>query len=234
MKAMHTAQRAVILAAGKGERLHPLTLKVPKPLVKVHGVPMIESAINALAAGGITEIHIVTGYMKEAFLPLSKKYPFIGFIDNPFYNTCNNISSLYVAREYLQDAIIMDGDQIIKNPKAVCKSFARSSYSAVWTEKHTEEWCLYLAGGKVKSCTIGGERAYQLYSISHWTAEDGKRLKTHLEEEFEARGNRQIYWDNIPLFTHAKEYELGIIEMKDGDVVEIDTLDDLKEENDSE
>ena len=50
--------KAMILAAGKGERLRPLTLHTPKPLVRVGGVPLIEHHLRALAAAGFTEIVI--------------------------------------------------------------------------------------------------------------------------------------------------------------------------------
>ena len=50
--------KAMILAAGKGERLRPLTLHTPKPLVRVGGVPLIEYHLRALAAAGFTEIVI--------------------------------------------------------------------------------------------------------------------------------------------------------------------------------
>ena len=50
--------KAMILAAGKGERLRPLTLHTPKPLVRVGGVPLIEYHLQALAAAGFTEIVI--------------------------------------------------------------------------------------------------------------------------------------------------------------------------------
>lgn len=227
----HTVRRAVILAAGKGERLRPLTLTVPKPLIKVHGKTMIESAIDALLQNGIKEIHIVTGYMKDAFLPLATRYPFIDFINNPLYDTCNNISSLYAAREYLEDALVMDGDQVIKNPAILCRNFTLSGYFAAWSEGHTDEWTLKIDGGIVKSCAIGGEKCYQLFSISRWNAQDGRRLMRHMEEEFEENHNRQIYWDNIPLFLHAKEYTLGITKIDIDDVSEIDTLEDLKRED---
>ena len=68
---------------------------------------------------------------------------------------------------------------------------------------------------------------WQLYSISRWTAEDGKKLKKHLEIEFEIKMNRQIYWDDIPMFCHFEEYELGIWPMNRTDIIEIDNMAEL-------
>ena len=62
---MHTVKHAIIMAAGKGDRLAPVTLDTPKPLVKVNGVRMIDTIIDSLYANGINDIHIVTGYMME-------------------------------------------------------------------------------------------------------------------------------------------------------------------------
>ena len=53
--------KAMILAAGKGERLRPLTLTTPKPLIKVADTPLIEHHIRRLAAAGITELVIKIG-----------------------------------------------------------------------------------------------------------------------------------------------------------------------------
>ena len=52
-------------------------------------------------------------------------------------------------------------------------------------------------------------------------------MRGHLEEEFEAKKNDQIYWDDVALFCHPSEYQLGIYPMNQGDVVEIDSLDEL-------
>ena len=63
--------KAMILAAGKGERLRPLTLHTPKPLVSVAGVPLIEYHLRALAAAGVTEVvinHAWLGAQIEAHL----------------------------------------------------------------------------------------------------------------------------------------------------------------------
>ena len=80
----------------------------------------------------------------------------------------------------------------------------------------------------VTGCSrTGGEKGWQLFSISRWNDKDGKKLRQHLEMEFEMKRNRQIYWDDIPMFCHLKEYELGIREMKRGDVIEIDNYAEL-------
>ena len=81
---MNKVKRAIIMAAGKGERLRPVTLDVPKPLVKVNGVRMIDTIIDGLHANGIDEIHVVTGYMMEEFRVLKEKYPDIHLISNQF------------------------------------------------------------------------------------------------------------------------------------------------------
>ena len=64
---MHRVERAIIMAAGKGTRMQPITLSTPKPLVKINGVPMIESVIKSLYSNGIFEIYVVVGYLKEQF-----------------------------------------------------------------------------------------------------------------------------------------------------------------------
>ena len=225
---MHKVERAIIMAAGKGERLHPVTLQTPKPLIKVNGKRMIESAIDSLHVNGIYEIYAVVGYMKEQFQYLEEKYPGLHLIFNPWYETCNNISSLYAARKHLENVIILDGDQVIFNPEILSPEFERSGYNVVWQEEETNEWMLEVEQGIVKSCSrTGGEHAWQLYSISRWSREDGMRLRRHLELEFEKKQNHSIYWDDVALFCHSEEYRLGIREMHRADLIEIDDLNEL-------
>ena len=223
----HTARRAIIMAAGQGKRLQPVTLHTPKPLIKVNGVRMIDSSINALRQNGIKEIYVVVGYLKEQFSDLPAQYPGLTLIDNPWYAICNNISSLYVAREHLEDCIILDGDQIIYNPAILKPQFGRSGYNAVWTDSPTDEWLMQVEEGVVRSCSrTGGDHGWQLYSISRWSAADGARLRRHLETEFE-RGNRQIYWDDVAMFCYPDQYALGIYPMDRKDIIEIDDLEEL-------
>lgn len=112
---MESVKRAIIMAAGMGKRMMPLTVDTPKPLIKVHGTPMIETIIIGLRQNNIAEIYIVAGYLHDKFEYLVMKYPGVVIIKNPYYEVSNNISSLYVARDYLENAMILDGDQIINN-----------------------------------------------------------------------------------------------------------------------
>lgn len=227
---MYIVKHAIIIAAGMGKRLRPLTLDTPKPLIPVNGVTMIDTIIQGLHANKIENIYIVVGYLKEQFYPLVQKYSGIHIIENPYYKTCNNISSLYMARNYLEDCMILDGDQLIYNPRILFSEFEHSGYNSVWVETETDEWLQTVENGIVTSCSrSGGKNGWQLYSISRWTKEDGRKLKHHLELEFEQNRNRQLYWDDVVMFYHLNEYKLGITPMSSRDVIEIDNLKELSD-----
>ena len=224
---MHTVKRAIIMAAGRGSRMRPLTDRIPKPLVAVHGVRMIDTVISALHMNGIREIGVVVGYRKEQFRELEESVEGLRLIENPWYADSNNISSLYAARDMLGDCMILDGDQIIRNPAALDAHFEKSGYNAVWCEQETDEWLMQVRDGRVLSCSrTGGRGGWQLYSVSRWTMEDGKKLRGQVEAEFEG-GNRRIYWDDVAMFRYFDQYDMGIHVMQRGDVMELDSLEEL-------
>ena len=223
----HIAERAVIMAAGIGKRMQPLTFDTPKPLIMVNGVRMIDSVISALRKNNINEIYVVVGYLKEQFYQWAEGSD-VQLIENPYYDTCNNISSLYAARDFLENSIILDGDQIIYNEKILDPHFTLSGYNAVWCEDQTGEWLMEVEDGIVVSCSrTGGNHGWRLYSVSRWSERDGHTLKELLELEFEKKMNRSVYWDDIPMFLHPDRFKLGIRIMNDKDIIEIDSLHEL-------
>lgn len=223
---MHKAQRAIIMAAGLGQRMRPITDHTPKPLVQVQGVRMIDSIISALHENGIFEIYVVVGYRKEQFRELPRQYPGLQLIENPDFDTANNISSLYYAREHLRNVIILDGDQIIREPEILKPEFERSGYCAIYTEHETTEWLLTVEENLVTHCSrTGGKQGWELHSVSFWTEEDGAKLRKHLEQDYpEMRG---IYWDDVALFCHPEDYRLGIRPIARGALLEIDSVEEL-------
>lgn len=107
--------KALILAAGLGSRLRPLTDNVPKCMVEVNGVSIIDKQIENLSSNGINNIYVVTGYksdvieshLKEKFEDLN-----ITIIHNNDYDKTNNMYSLNMAKEYLKNEcfIMMNSD----------------------------------------------------------------------------------------------------------------------------
>ena len=160
---MYRVRRAIIMAAGIGKRMQPVTLETPKPLVKVNGVRMIDTVIRGLHENGITEIYVVAGHLIDQFRDLEREYGGLELVENPYYATSNNISSLYVVRDRIGESMILDGDQIIYNPAVLGTAFTRSGYNAVWTEQTTEEWLM----------TVDGTAAAMAGSCS--VSQDGRR-----------------------------------------------------------
>ena len=79
--------------------------------------------------------------------------------------------------------------------------------------------------GVVTSCSrTGGQKGWQLFASLVGPKRRRSTVKRHLEIEFEEKKNHDIYWDDVAMFCHSDEYEMGIYPMQEGDIVEIDSL----------
>lgn len=109
-------RRAVILAAGMGSRMGSLTTSVPKCLVEVNGIPILFRSLRVLAAAGVTEAVVVVGYEADQVrrrVGTTFEGVTIIYIDAPLFDQTNNICSLWDARQYLdEDVLLVEGDVV--------------------------------------------------------------------------------------------------------------------------
>jgi L-glutamine-phosphate cytidylyltransferase len=117
MNKISDSTKAVILSAGQGRRLLPLTKNSPKCLLPISGKPIIEWQIDALLTAGIKEIIVVTGFQtKKVEELLQQRYPDhkqISTLFNPFFEVADNLASCWVARSVMDgNFLLLNGDTI--------------------------------------------------------------------------------------------------------------------------
>ncbi len=224
----YRVKRAVVIAAGFGSRMVPITLNTPKPLVRVKGNRIIDSCLDALREAEIEEVYIVRVYLAEQFDQLLYKYPNIKFIENPMYNEANNLSSIVCAGDLLRNAYIVEADLLLYNKSLIKKYQYTSNYLGIYM-KRTDDWCVYLKNGFIDKMAIGGKECYQMVGISYWTEEDGKKLFHDAKNVFNSPGGKERYWDQVPLEYCKNNYKVEVRECFISDIKEIDTFNELKE-----
>lgn len=225
----YRVKRAVFIAAGFGSRLVPITFNTPKPLIRVHGVRIIDHLIDACLAVGINEIYIVRGYLAEQFDQLLYKYPMINFLENPIYNKTNNISSTYVAKSMLSNAYVFEADLLLSNPSIITKYHYTSDFLGIKMQR-SDDWCFRVKDGIIVEQEVGGEGddIWQMVGISYWNEQDGRKLYEDISKVYQAPGGKERYWEQVPLKYCKGNYRVEIRECLESDIVEIDTFNELK------
>ena len=224
----YRVQRAILMAAGFGSRMVPITLNTPKPLVRVKGVRIIDTLIDALLAADITEIYVVRGYLAVQFDQLLYKYPMIKFVENPLYNEGNNIISVMCCGSKIRNSYIMEADLYVRNPALIQKYQYASNYLAIPMER-SDDHCLFVENGIIKGTSFGGVNCHQTVGISYWTDSDGSRLVEHIKEVVLSPGGKEQFWGAVPLRYHSKDYVVRVRECSLDDIIEIDSFRELKE-----
>ncbi len=117
--------KAVILSAGQGSRLLPLTQSRPKCLLPINGRSILEWQLHALAANGVNDVTVVTGFYAEEVDALVSSTDFgqqsVRTLYNPFYAVADNAGSCYVAREAMTgEFMVINGDTLFE--PSLCES----------------------------------------------------------------------------------------------------------------
>ena len=119
--------KAVILAAGTGQRLYPVTLERPKCLIDIEGKPILNYQLNALRANGIDRITVVAGHHIDKIRDYTKDRDGVEVIENKQYRMSNILTSFWYALEELaedEDLVVIAGDVVFE--EAILKKLIHS------------------------------------------------------------------------------------------------------------
>lgn len=216
---------AIILAAGMGTRLRPLTNEIPKCLVKVSGVPMVERQIQYLHEAGITDITLVSGYKAEKLDYLKDKYG-VDIVFNERYDTCNNIYSLYKVLDRFGDTWVIEGD-VFMNKNCFTTNIHQSTYFAKYHEHYENEWGLETdENGRLVNINIGNGQGCIMSGISYWTKDDAMKIDESLLCIIKKGKFEELFWDHM-ILQLFNLLEINVTRFDD--IFEIDNEKELRE-----
>jgi choline kinase len=110
-------EKAIILSAGKGSRLLPLTAERPKCLIALSGKSLLDWQLDALQAAGVGDILVVTGFRDDLVDAVAARRDGVRTLFNPFYHVADNLGSVWMARaEFDRDTLLLNGDTLVSGP----------------------------------------------------------------------------------------------------------------------
>lgn len=221
-------ESAVLMAAGMGTRMMPLTKTTPKPLIRVHGTPMIETMIDGLLQRQVERICIVTGFLHNQFQYLAEKYPQAEILYNPYFETQNNISSLYIARKFLAagDCFICESDIYVKDLSIFQRELFSSCYYGRMQEGYSDDWVFDLEEERIVRIGRGGTDTYNMTGIAFFKGADALMLKEKIEDTYRTEKNRQMFWDEV-VNANLDTLSMKVEPVETGQLYEIDTVKEL-------
>lgn len=223
----YRVKHAIVVAAGFGSRMMPATADRPKPMVKVNGVRIIDTLLDALVSVGIEDITIIGGYKFEVLQELLEKYPGLRFLNNTKYETENNISSAIISMDHFRGGCYFcEADLYISNPAVILKYQYATNILGSWSIE-TDDWCFKCVDGYLDDYKKGGTYCYNYYGISYWTDEDSAKLRKDWEELYNAPDGKDLFWE-FPALIHRKEkYKIEVRPCSKQDITEIDNYYEL-------
>ncbi|MGI6007453.1 MAG: NTP transferase domain-containing protein [Ruminococcus sp.] len=220
-----TVENAVILAAGFSSRFAPLSRHTPKALLEVRGEVLIERQIRQLQEKGIHDIYIVTGYLKERFEYLRDKLG-VYLIENSQYQSRNNHSSIWAARDILSNTYICCSDNYFTENLFTSEAI-HPYYAAQYSNGPTDEYCLTVdSQDRIINVTIGGSHSWYMLGHVLFDQKFSTDFLHILEQEYDLPETVNCMWENIYM-KHLDELTLYIKKYPPHVIREFDTVKEL-------
>ena len=224
---------AILLAAGCGTRLRPITFRIPKPLVKIKGKALIETVIESLKTRGVERYIVVTGYLSSQFEYLLEKYSGIELVNNVEYKNTNNIGSLNLVCELLQkttsNVFICDSDLYVRDVNMFVADLDHSCYFGKMVYGHSDDWVLDVNDcGKITRVGKVGNDQFNMVGVAWFKNKDAKLLGKLIEKTCRKPGYENMFWDDV-VNLNLDKLNLIVHEIKPDQITEIDTIAELAE-----
>jgi choline kinase len=232
------ARQAVLLAAGSGTRLAPLTDDRPKCLIEVGGRSILDRMLGQLADAGIQTAIIVTGYKSDklaAHLAANPPRLTVKFAGNPEYATTNNAVSLQCARPFLQDGafLLCDADVVMRGNPII--DLQRAGASALLMDRRDtlgdEEMKALVENGRVVKLSkeLDPKASYgESIGIQKVGADIADLIWDELEQ-MRSSGRDNAYYEEAFQRLIDKGHPFGVVPIQTGSWTEIDDLADLQD-----
>lgn len=216
-------KNAIILAAGFGMRMVPINLSSPKALLEIKGECLIERTIRQLHEADIKDITVVVGFMKEAFEYLIDDYD-VKLVVNNEYNIKNNLSSLNLVRDRIDNTYIIPSDVwFSENPFR--KNELYSWYMV--SDKMCEESTIRINRKGELVSIPAQESGNRMIGLSYLSGEEANVLKENLSRYSMMEEYDDSFWEDALL--EGNRMIVLSKEVEDDKAVEINTYEQLRE-----
>jgi choline kinase len=224
--------QAVILAAGRGNRLQGVEGATPKCMIEIGGSTIVERQIGALRSCGVGNVVIVTGYEKARVQRfVSERFENVRYIDNDDFASTNTIHSLYLAIPALtEDFFYLNGD-VLCAPSLVRRllTFAGTGLAVEYKKCGGEEVKVLLEGNRIVAISkqVPPEKAAgEFIGIALFRGDMHPAFFESLRNNVEVKQNRRDYFERA-LDEIAASVELRSVDITGEPVIEIDFPEDL-------
>jgi NDP-sugar pyrophosphorylase family protein len=236
--------KGIILAAGIGTRLLPLTRTQPKCLVNVAGKPMMAYQLDAIRAAGIKECTIVVGYMAGSVRTCfgsNYKGVRLSYVENTAYDTSNNLCSLWQARTEFDDDVLLLESDLVFDDRLICALIEMDDPNVAVVDRFRPgmDGSVILSDGVAATALVlksdqfpGFDYRSALKTVNIYRLSRKTLVETIVPgmEEFLGEGRTDQYYEAVfASLIKSNRMDMSVMHTGNMQWSEIDTLDDLRE-----